>query len=73
MEPSDWELVVTLNKDKFPVKTHWGEDGFTVAIDGKKYVTLNTDWLVGEPMMLAVMNGKDVTVQVSGNASLMWS
>ena len=63
--PVESELVVTLNKEIFTVKTRWTEEGFTVDIDGKKEVVLNTDWLVGEPMMLADMNGKDVTIQVS--------
>lgn len=58
------ELVVTLNKEKFAVNTHWTEKGFTVDIDGKKEVVLNTDWFVGEPLMIAEMNGKEVTVQV---------
>ena len=66
MNPTEWELVVTLNKERFKVKTHWNEDGFVVDIAGKKEVVLNTDWLVGEPIMLADMNGKEVTVQVSG-------
>lgn len=67
MNPSEWELVVTLNKERFTVNTCWTEEGFTVDVDGSK-VVLNTDWLVGEPMMLAEMNGKDVTVQVSNEA-----
>ena len=63
--PTEWELVVTLNKERFIVNTCWTEEGFTVDIDGRKEVVLNTDWLVGEPMMLADMNGKEVTIQVS--------
>ena len=59
-----------LNKERFKVKTR-SEDGFVVDIDGRKELVLNTDWLVGEPMMLADMNGKEVTVQVSCNRSLM--
>ena len=55
-----------LDKERFSVKSHWTEEEeFTVDIDGKKEVVLNTDWLLGEPMMLAEMNGKDVTIQVS--------
>ena len=65
VNPSEWELVVTLNKEKFVVNTCWNEEGFTVDIDGKKEMVLNTDWLVGEPMMLAEINNKEVTVQVS--------
>ena len=68
MNPTEWELVVTLNKERFIVNTCWTEEGFTVDIDGKKEVVLNTDWLVGEPMMLAEINGKDVTVQVNNEA-----
>ena len=67
MNPTEWELVVTLNKERFTVNTYWTEEGFTVDVDGSK-VVLNTDWLVEEPMMLAEMNGKDVTVQVSNEA-----
>ena len=63
--PTKCELVVTLNEERFTVKTYWTEEGFTVDIDGKKKVVLNTDWLVGEPMMLADMNGKEVTIQVN--------
>ena len=64
--PTACELIVTLDEERFAVKAHWTEDEcFTVDIDGKKEVVLNTDWLVGEPMMLAEMNGKDVTIQVS--------
>lgn len=70
LNPNECELVVTLNKERFKVKTRWSEDGFMVDIVGRKEVVLNTDWLVGEPMMLADMNGKEVTVQVSGNRSL---
>ena len=63
--PTECELVVTLNEERFTVKTCWTEEGFTVDIDGKKKVVLNTDWLVGEPMMLADVNGKEVTIQVN--------
>ena len=44
----------------------WEEDGFTVEIEGGETVVLNTDWTVGEPMMLADIGGKEVTVQVGG-------
>ncbi len=65
MCPERWELVVTLNKEKYPVITTWDEEnGFTVEIDNGRTIELSTDWSVGDPMMLASMNGKDVTVQV---------
>lgn len=63
--PTECELVVTLNEERFTVKTCWTEEGFTVDIDGKKKVIFNTDWLMGEPMMLADVNGKEVTIQVN--------
>ena len=56
---------MTLDK-KFPVRAMWEEDGFTVEIEGGETVVLNTDWTVGEPMMLADIGGKEVTVQVGG-------
>ena len=62
----EWEVVVTLDKEKFPVRATWEEDGFTVDIEGGETVVLNTDWTVvlntdwtvGEPMMLADIGGK---------------
>ena len=59
-------MVVTLDK-KFPVRATW-EDGFTVEIEGGETVVLNTDWTVGEPMTLADIGRKKVTVQVGGEA-----
>ena len=57
---------MTLDKEKFPVRATWAEDGFTAEIEGGETVVLNTDWTVGEPMMLADIAGKEVTVQVGG-------
>ena len=57
---------MTLDKEKFPVRATWAEDGFTVEIEGGETVVLNTDWTVGEPMMLADIGKQEVTVQVSG-------
>ena len=37
-----------------------------MEIEGRETVVVNTDWTVGEPMMLADIGGKEVTVQVSG-------
>ena len=71
MSPAEYELVVMLDEERFAVKARWTEEEeFTVDIDGKKEVVLNTDWLLGEPMMLAEMNGKDVTIQVSYSYSV---
>ena len=55
---------MTLDKEKFPVRAMWEENGFTMEIEGGETVVLNTDWTVGEPMMLADIGGKEVTVQV---------
>ena len=57
---------MTLDEEKFPVRATWAEDEFTVEIEGGETVVLNTDWTVGEPMMLADIGGKEVTVQVGG-------
>ena len=57
---------MTLDKEKFPVRVTWEEDGFTVEIEGGETVVFNANWTVGEPMMLADIGGKEVTVQVGG-------
>ena len=57
---------MTLDKKKFPVRATWEEDGFTVEIERGETVVLNTDWTVGEPMTLADIGGKEVTVWVGG-------
>ena len=44
--------------------TAWNEEGLEVEIDGETSMVMNTDWMVGEPMMLAQINGKEITVQV---------
>ena len=44
---------MTLDKEKFPARATWAEDGFTGEIEGGETVVLNTDWTVTEPMMLA--------------------
>ena len=55
-----------MDKKKVPVRATWAEDGFTIEIERGETVVLNTDWTVGEPMMLADIGRKEVTVQVSG-------
>ena len=62
--PVEWGVVVTLDKEKFPVRATWAENGFTVEIAEEETVVLNTDWMVGEPRMLANIGWKEVTVQV---------
>lgn len=63
--PISWELVVTIGKDHYPINTMWDEGGcFVVELENGQTMELSTDWCVGEPMMLANINGKDVSVQV---------
>ena len=57
-----------IGQGEVPVRATWEEDGFTVEIEGGETVVLNTDWTVGEPMMLADIGGKEVTVQMGGGA-----
>ena len=79
MNPLEWDLVVTIDNERIPVRSHWDEDGFVVTQleeeeeeegagqgagpEGGRMV-VRTDWTVGEPVMTADINGKDVTVQV---------
>ena len=64
---------MTLEKEKVPVRATWEEDGFTVEIEGGVTVALNTDWMVGKPMMLADIGGKEVTVQVGWGGGVAFS
>ena len=58
--------MVTIDKERIPVRTVWEDDGSLLAeLEGEKSVILNTNWRVGEPMMLAEINGKEVSVQVA--------
>lgn len=51
--------------ESVPVTCKWAEEGLEVCVKGKM-VTINTDWHLGEPMMLADIDGKEVAVQVRG-------
>ena len=67
LEPLSWELVVKCEGESVPVKCEWVESGLAVEVEGRgDVVTLNTDWSLGEPMMLADIDGKEVVVQVRG-------
>ena len=51
--------------ESVPVKCEWVESGLSVEVEGTgDVVTLNTDWSLGEPMMTANIDGKEVVVQV---------
>ena len=41
----------------------WVEEGLNVCVNGE-VLTINTDWRLGEPMMLADIDGKEVAIQV---------
>lgn len=62
--PATSKLVISVGKDKFSIETSWNEDGFTVTMEDGRKMTLNTDWCVGEPLMVAELNGQDISVQV---------
>ena len=58
-------LVVKVEGETVPVKAMWSEGGFSVEVEGRgEKVMLNSDWILGQPMMLADINGKEVAIQV---------
>ena len=64
-DPLSWELVVKCEGESVPVRCEWGEGGLEVWVEGREEaVTITTDWNLGEPMMLADIDGKEVAVQV---------
>ena len=66
LEPQDWELVVKCEEESVPVRCGWSEDGLEVSLEGKEEpLTISTDWRLGEPMMLADVDGREVAVQVT--------
>ena len=57
--------MVKLDGEAVPVRAMWGEGGFGVEVEGGGgRVTLNSDWILGQPMMLADIDGKEVAIQV---------
>ena len=65
LEPQSWELVVKCEGESIPVWCEWREDGLEVCQDGGgETLTISTDWRLGEPMMIADIEGKEVAVQV---------
>ena len=63
--PTTSKLVICIGKDKFDVGTSWDEDGFTVTMEDGRKMKLKTDWCVGEPLMVAELNGQEISVQVT--------
>ena len=61
----EWQLSVSLGKERASATAWWDEEGgFAVRIDGGAEMSLRTGWTVGEPLMLADIDGRSVTVQV---------
>jgi len=57
----DWVIVV--GDDYHEVKVVPAEDGYTVT-QGKLVHSVVTDWVIGEPLFHAEINGKEVTFQI---------
>ena len=70
LEPESWELVVKCEGESVPVMCKWVEGGLEVRVEGE-VVTITTDWSLGQPMMLAHIDGKEVAIQVRGNSSVL--
>ena len=52
--------------ESVPVRCEWSEDGLEVRMEGREEpLTIDTDWRLGEPMMLADIDGREVAVQVT--------
>ena len=65
VDPLSWELVVKCEGESVPVRYEWGKGRLEVWVEGREEaVTIATDWSLGEPMMLADIDGKEVAVQV---------
>ena len=65
LEPLQWKLVVKCEGESVPVTCEWVEGGLEVEVEGRgEAVTLATDWSVGDSVMLADVDGKEVVVQV---------
>jgi len=59
--PVDW--VVVLNGTHHPVKISGIDGTFAVVIQGEA-VDVRTDWVLGQPLFKAVVDGKHVVVQI---------
>ena len=66
LEPLTWQLVVKCEGESVPVRCEWvEEDGLEVEVEGREdTVIISTDWSLGDSMMLADIDGKEVLVQV---------
>ena len=55
-----------VGKGEVSCQSDVGKRWIHCGIEGGETVVLTTDWMVGEPMMLADIGRKEVTVQVGG-------
>ena len=67
LDPEHWQLVVKCEGESVPVECEWRENGtLEVYMKGREeVVTVETDWTLGDAMMLADIDGKEVAVQVN--------
>ena len=65
VEPHQWKLVVKCEGESVPVTCEWVEGELEVEVEGRgEKVTLATDWSLGDSVMMADVDGKEVVVQV---------
>lgn len=67
-----YELRATFGEDKHEVRVTQNDQGISLTFDdpnGKTSVPTSSieffsDWCLGEPIMIAEVNGKEITIQV---------
>ena len=64
--PSEW--VVVTDDESQPVSITQNEAGFSASIEGTDY-RIDTQWMLGEPLFKANINGKTVCLQVDRSGS----
>ena len=62
-EERSWDLLVKVEEKRYPVRARFDLDGFQVEVEGGGAVNLECKWNLGDPLMVADVNGEDVTVQ----------
>lgn len=62
-EERSWDLLVKVEGKRYPVRARFDLDGFQVEVEGGGAVNLECKWNLGDPLMVADVNGEDVTVQ----------
>jgi len=62
-QPHEWEVM--LDRVAWSVEVDFVDRGAVVALDGRR-VTVRSDWRPGQPLFEAVVDGREVTLQVDG-------